>query len=131
MQDGVRGLTGQSTTTSSKPKVVIGLGTVSSLLKPSNPISIPKDNQSSSDSPSSKPLSLEEDQDGEAEDKALELAALAHKHAGRFINDYVVKNWNEEDWQTAWFCNPPHLRTVPGLSHFHVIARRKPKSNLE
>jgi len=116
--DGVRGLTGQTPSKGSKPKQVIGLGTVTSIL--TSKLSIPKDSTSSSDSPNARPLDLDWD-----EEAAAELAALAHKHAGRLIHEYVIRNWNEEEWQTAWFCNPPHLRTVPGLSHFHVVARRK------
>lgn len=53
----------------------------------------------------------------EEEEVAL-LAERAQSWAGRYIDAYVKKQWPEEKWETAYFCNPPHLRTVPGLSHF-------------
>lgn len=46
------------------------------------------------------------------------VAERAQAWAGRFIDKYVKAQWPEQDWETAYFCNPPHLRTVPGLSHF-------------
>ncbi|UZJ57260.1 hypothetical protein CBS101457_006580 [Exobasidium rhododendri] len=62
---------------------------------------------------------------GGEDDAVSRLAERAHSWAGRFIDHYVKKNWPEDKWETAYFCNPPHLRTVPGLSHFHVIVREK------
>lgn len=59
------------------------------------------------------------------EQQINDLAEKAQIWAGRFIDTFVKKHWPEKDWETAYFCNPPHLRTVPGLSHFHVIVRRK------
>lgn len=53
-----------------------------------------------------------------SETEAEEMATSAHAWAGRFLERYVERRWNREMWETAWFCNPPHLRTVPGLSHF-------------
>lgn len=50
---------------------------------------------------------------GRPEDAAL-MAERAQAWAGRFVRAYVTRVWNEEEWETAWFCNPPHLRTVPG-----------------
>ncbi|PWZ01893.1 hypothetical protein BCV70DRAFT_198174 [Testicularia cyperi] len=53
-----------------------------------------------------------------------ELASQAHYWAGRHIRQYVERRWPPHlGFQTAWFCNPPGLRTVPGLSHFHVVVR--------
>lgn len=51
-------------------------------------------------------------------ESATSLAERAHAWAGRFVHAYVRRVWDEAQWETAWFCNPPHLRTVPGLSHF-------------
>ncbi|CEH16465.1 Protein of unknown function DUF3605 [Ceraceosorus bombacis] len=47
-----------------------------------------------------------------------ELAESAQSWTGREVSKYVKRTWDEEQWETNWFCNPPHLRTVPGLSHF-------------
>jgi hypothetical protein len=52
------------------------------------------------------------------EEEIAELAIKAQTWAGRFIDQFVKLHWPERDWETAYFCNPPHLRTVPGLSHF-------------
>ncbi|KDN39466.1 hypothetical protein K437DRAFT_11422 [Tilletiaria anomala UBC 951] len=57
---------------------------------------------------------------------AADLAERAQAWAGRHVDSFVRRTWPpDQGWQTAWFCNPPHLRTVPGLSHFHVIVRRQ------
>ncbi|BGP27781.1 hypothetical protein Rt10032_c13g5125 [Rhodotorula toruloides] len=41
------------------------------------------------------------------------------------IRAFVLKRWKVEDgWETAWFANPPNLQSVPGLAHFHVLARK-------
>ncbi|GAA5982760.1 hypothetical protein JCM11641_007779 [Rhodosporidiobolus odoratus] len=43
----------------------------------------------------------------------------------REIEGFVKGRWKVEDgWETAWFANPPALQSVPGLAHFHVLARR-------
>lgn len=71
------------------------------------------------------------------------------------IRAFVLRKWRvEEGWETAWcvahvapssvpaaleskqqtdsspqthrFANPPGLQSVPGLAHFHVLARRHP-----
>lgn len=54
-----------------------------------------------------------------------DLAEAAHLWAGRFVDKFICRYWDPTVFETAYFCNPPHLRTVPGLSHFHVIARTK------
>ncbi|GAA5820650.1 hypothetical protein JCM10212_004318 [Sporobolomyces blumeae] len=44
---------------------------------------------------------------------------------GREIDAFVRDRWKVEDgWETAWFANPPGLQSVPGLAHFHVLARK-------
>ncbi|PPR03508.1 hypothetical protein CVT24_006996 [Panaeolus cyanescens] len=53
-----------------------------------------------------------------------EEAKLLHR-AGSEVHRYVQKRWNENEWETAWFVNPPRLQSVPGLAHIHVFARRK------
>ncbi|CAO1638157.1 unnamed protein product [Sympodiomycopsis kandeliae] len=60
---------------------------------------------------------------------AVQLAQSAHTWAGREITKYVQEKWPIDQWETAWFANPPHLRTVPGLSHLHVMVRRKSSLN--
>lgn len=50
-----------------------------------------------------------------------ETASLAHHHAGRHIRQYITAKWPPQEYLTAWFCNPPGLRTVPGLSHFQYV----------
>ena len=50
---------------------------------------------------------------------AIDLASRAQAWAGRYVSAYVEQRWPPKDgWECAWFCNPPHLRTVPSLSHF-------------
>ncbi|KAF7348289.1 hypothetical protein MSAN_01782600 [Mycena sanguinolenta] len=45
--------------------------------------------------------------------------------AGVPVNNFVKNRWKEEEWETAWFVNPPRLQSVPGLAHVHVFARHK------
>ncbi|KAI0081639.1 hypothetical protein K474DRAFT_1656442 [Panus rudis PR-1116 ss-1] len=47
------------------------------------------------------------------------------KQAGSQIDTYVRRHWPEDQWETAWFSNPPRLQSVPGLAHIHVFARYK------
>ena len=58
-------------------------------------------------------------------DITTENASKAQWWAGRHIRTYIHARWHPDHYETAWFCNPPNLRTVPGLSHFHVIVRCK------
>ncbi|TFK52186.1 hypothetical protein OE88DRAFT_1711932 [Heliocybe sulcata] len=47
------------------------------------------------------------------------------RRAGAEVNEFVKSRWNEREWETAWFVNPPRLQSVPGLAHVHVFARNK------
>ncbi|KAH7927789.1 hypothetical protein BV22DRAFT_250690 [Leucogyrophana mollusca] len=47
------------------------------------------------------------------------------KTAGDQVGGFVRKRWDEREWETAWFVNPPRLQSVPGLAHIHVFARKK------
>ncbi|KAJ7022716.1 hypothetical protein C8F04DRAFT_1137115 [Mycena alexandri] len=47
------------------------------------------------------------------------------RRAGLPVNNFVKNRWIEEEWETAWFVNPPRLQSVPGLAHIHVFARHK------
>ncbi|KIY46678.1 hypothetical protein FISHEDRAFT_46868 [Fistulina hepatica ATCC 64428] len=47
------------------------------------------------------------------------------KAAGKEVHDFVRNRWIEEEWETAWFVNPPRLQSIPGLAHIHVFARKK------
>jgi hypothetical protein len=60
---------------------------------------------------------IKENNDGiqSQEEQICDLAEKAQTWAGRFIDHFVKKQWPEEEWETAYFCNPPHLRTVPGM----------------
>ncbi|EPQ30314.1 uncharacterized protein PFL1_02429 [Pseudozyma flocculosa PF-1] len=55
----------------------------------------------------------------------LDQSAEGQRWASREISRFVRRMWAEERYETVFFCNPPHLRTVPGLSHFHVFVRPK------
>ncbi|KAJ3009665.1 hypothetical protein NUW54_g2711 [Trametes sanguinea] len=44
---------------------------------------------------------------------------------GEEIENFIKRRWNEREWETAWFVNPPRLQSVPELTHIHVFARRK------
>lgn len=53
--------------------------------------------------------------DGSGSSAELEAFAEAgHTWAGRFVDRFIRRHWSEDLYETAWFCNPPHLRTVPG-----------------
>ncbi|KAI0338872.1 hypothetical protein BDW22DRAFT_1337144 [Trametopsis cervina] len=45
--------------------------------------------------------------------------------AGSEIDAFVKRRWNEREWETAWFVNPPRLQSVPDMAHAHVFARHK------
>jgi len=47
------------------------------------------------------------------------------RNAGQEIQTFIERRWNEREWETAWFVNPPRLQSVPGLAHIHVFARYK------
>ncbi|KAJ6585328.1 hypothetical protein B0H19DRAFT_418886 [Mycena capillaripes] len=47
------------------------------------------------------------------------------RRAGLPVHNFVKNRWVEEEWETAWFVNPPRLQSVPGLAHVHVFARHK------
>lgn len=71
---------------------------------------------------------------------ALERSHL--QRASSEVDTYVCQRWKEDEWETAWFVNPPvshlvsgsalsltpreqRLQSVPGLAHIHVFARKK------
>ncbi|KAN0060553.1 hypothetical protein ACQY0O_007014 [Thecaphora frezii] len=55
---------------------------------------------------------------GGAQGVTLQQSREGQRWAAKEITGFVRRRWPEEAWETAFFCNPPHLRTVPGLSHF-------------
>ncbi|KAI0357535.1 hypothetical protein OH77DRAFT_1422399 [Trametes cingulata] len=54
------------------------------------------------------------------EEEARELRKYSEE-----IETFIKRRWNEREWETAWFVNPPRLQSVPELTHIHVFARRK------
>ncbi|KAH9980138.1 hypothetical protein BGW80DRAFT_1454671 [Lactifluus volemus] len=54
---------------------------------------------------------------------ADEEAAL--QQAGSDVHKFIIATWKEQEWETAWFVNPPRLQSVPALAHIHVFARYK------
>lgn len=57
----------------------------------------------------------------ESDQAARELAGQLQAWAARHVEAMVRDNFPPDKYQSAWFCNPPHLRTVPGLSHFQYV----------
>ncbi|EIW59356.1 uncharacterized protein TRAVEDRAFT_46663 [Trametes versicolor FP-101664 SS1] len=57
--------------------------------------------------------------------RGTEEEERAVKRYGEEIETFVKRRWNEREWETAWFVNPPRLQSVPDLTHIHVFARRK------
>ncbi|QRV81890.1 Flavoprotein [Ceratobasidium sp. AG-Ba] len=47
------------------------------------------------------------------------------RQAGSEVRKYVEAKWPAEDYEVAWFVNPPRLQSIPGLAHLHVFARKK------
>ncbi|KAF9077468.1 hypothetical protein BDP27DRAFT_1208474 [Rhodocollybia butyracea] len=47
------------------------------------------------------------------------------RQVGSYVDGYIRRRWKEDQWETAWFVNPPRLQSVPGLAHIHVFAKRK------
>ncbi|PCH39885.1 hypothetical protein WOLCODRAFT_88342 [Wolfiporia cocos MD-104 SS10] len=50
---------------------------------------------------------------------------------GKEVDTFIRRRWIEEEWETAWFVNPPRLQSVPGLAHIHVFARHKSPEEIE
>lgn len=47
------------------------------------------------------------------------------RDVGREVDQFVRNRWVENEWETAYFINPPRLQSIPDLSHIHVFARKK------
>ncbi|CAE7208439.1 unnamed protein product [Rhizoctonia solani] len=45
--------------------------------------------------------------------------------AGAEVRTYVENKWPAQEYDVAWFVNPPRLQSIPGLAHLHVFARKK------
>ncbi|SCV74669.1 BQ2448_7698 [Microbotryum intermedium] len=43
----------------------------------------------------------------------------------REMSAFVKDRWNEDEYETLWFANPPELQSVRDLAHFHVLVRQK------
>ncbi|EIW70968.1 hypothetical protein TREMEDRAFT_73151 [Tremella mesenterica DSM 1558] len=50
---------------------------------------------------------------------------------GKEVGNMVRGLWDERGWECLWFVNPPHLQSVPTLSHFHIFARRKTPEEID
>ncbi|KAM0751835.1 hypothetical protein T439DRAFT_325025 [Meredithblackwellia eburnea MCA 4105] len=59
------------------------------------------------------------------DDKSLPGFGAGPQGPGSDIEAFVKERWSENEWETAWFVNPPSLQSVRGLAHFHVLARPK------
>jgi len=57
--------------------------------------------------------------------RGTEEEETAVREAGSEVHKFVVATWKEQEWETAWFVNPPRLQSVPALEHIHVFARYK------
>lgn len=40
-------------------------------------------------------------------EKGTEEEEEAVQRAGRHVGEFVKRRWVEEEWETAWFVNPP------------------------
>lgn len=70
-------------------------------------------------------LSEQEERGDSKAGLSKQLISQAHAWASRYVTRYIEDKWPTDKFVTAWFCNPPALRTVPGLSHFHVVVRER------
>ncbi|KAG9004612.1 hypothetical protein FRB94_002221 [Tulasnella sp. JGI-2019a] len=59
--------------------------------------------------------------DGKDNEETTEMVKRAHHECAQF----VLNNWPPEEFEVAWFVNPPRLQSIPGLAHGHVFARKK------
>ncbi|OCF53979.1 hypothetical protein L486_08536 [Kwoniella mangroviensis CBS 10435] len=50
---------------------------------------------------------------------------------GQEVQKMVEALWDVRGWECLWFVNPPRIQSVPGLSHFHVFARRKTPEEID
>ncbi|XP_006462535.1 hypothetical protein AGABI2DRAFT_193662 [Agaricus bisporus var. bisporus H97] len=58
-------------------------------------------------------------------EKPSEEEEILVRRAGGEVHEFVRRRWDEIEWETAWFVNPPRLQSVPGLAHIHVFAKQK------
>ncbi|EKM79241.1 hypothetical protein AGABI1DRAFT_113826 [Agaricus bisporus var. burnettii JB137-S8] len=58
-------------------------------------------------------------------EKPSEEEEILVRRAGGEVHEFVKRRWDESEWETAWFVNPPRLQSVPGLAHIHVFAKQK------
>ncbi|KAG8681828.1 hypothetical protein FRC08_015371 [Ceratobasidium sp. 394] len=47
------------------------------------------------------------------------------RQAGSEVRAYVEAKWPAEEYEVAWFVNPPRLQSIPGLAHLHVFAKKR------
>ncbi|WVW78067.1 hypothetical protein I302_100018 [Kwoniella bestiolae CBS 10118] len=50
---------------------------------------------------------------------------------GQEVQKMVEALWDVRGFECLWFVNPPRLQSVPGLSHFHVLVRRKTPEEID
>ncbi|WVQ77606.1 hypothetical protein IAR50_007294 [Cryptococcus sp. DSM 104548] len=50
---------------------------------------------------------------------------------GHEVASMVRDLWDERGWECVWFANPAKIRSIPGLAHFHVLARRKTPDEID
>lgn len=63
--------------------------------------------------------------------RGTEEEEKAVREAGVEVHQFIVATWKEQEWETAWFVNPPRLQSVPALEHIHVFARYKNLPDIE
>lgn len=49
----------------------------------------------------------------------------ASAELGRFVR----RHWDVDRYECIWFANPPHLQSIKGVSHFHVLVREKKRAS--
>ncbi|KAG9000231.1 hypothetical protein FRB93_012771 [Tulasnella sp. JGI-2019a] len=54
-----------------------------------------------------------------------EFDAAPVQEAHQECATFVMKHWPTDSWETAWLVNPLSIQSLPGLSHGHVLARKK------
>ncbi|CAD6950832.1 unnamed protein product [Tilletia controversa] len=74
-------------------------------------------------SPSQHVAGTEPKTGAEAEAMAARAADATMAYFSQHCHSFVLKTFPpKQGWRSVLFCNPPHLRTVPGLDHWHIMS---------
>lgn len=61
--------------------------------------------------------------------RASEAEETMVKSAGKEVHEFVKRRWNEDQWETAWFVNPP-VRFMRRCDYASVVSMYSPRPGI-